>query len=85
MNEEQKKQIVLRKYYDKSKHNFITLKPADFHDDMKTDEIFTINKLLADKGFIDLHDYEDEETGLHMESAKITKKGIEQIKTTLRF
>lgn len=85
MNNELLTKQILRKYFDKSKHNYISLEPAQVSDDCTDGDLNRINRELADKGLIDINVYNDESTGIEIMSGKITKLGIEKMSKEFRF
>ena len=84
MNEYLTKQM-LRRYYDKSKHNFITISPGDVEAECVEKDIAVANSQLEESGYIETKSFDDKETGLSITSGRITERGIEEIKKLMLF
>lgn len=84
MNDDLMKQM-LRRYYDKSKHNFITISPGDVEAECSDKDIATANSRLEESGYIETKSFDDQEIGLSITSGRITDSGIKEIKKLMLF
>ncbi len=77
--------LMLRRYYDKSKHNFITTSPDDVEIECSDKDIAAVNSRLVESGYIETKSFRDDETGLNITSGRITESGIKEIKKLMLF